>query len=106
MFLSMAACLFATPPRNIEAAFDSSGQILKITVDHEVDNIPGHYIMTIAVKVNKNMMINQSFASQTNDKEQNAIYMIIDTKPGDKVTISATCSIYGSKSVTIDAPVK
>jgi hypothetical protein len=102
--VAMVVFLSATPPSRIEAAFDSTGQILSVRVDHATRNVNNHYIKLITVKLNGRLIISQSLASQADAVYQDAVYKIIDARSGDKIEIEATCSMFGSKSVTITAP--
>lgn len=100
-----ASQLLATPPDSLGLSFDSTEHVLAVRVFHPVKNLATHYISKVTVARNDTTIITQQFGTQTDAAEQDVSYTIIDAKPGDKLTVTGTCSIMGKKSATLEVPV-
>jgi hypothetical protein len=96
----------ATPPDSISLKFDPETHILSSTIYHQVRSNPSdHFIAKVVVDVNGAVMVTQTFKSQTDAKVQEVSYMLVDVKAGDKVGLTAVCSLYGQvKKVLVVAP--
>jgi len=110
---------FADPPKNIIMEFNinpitgqpynspDSPKILKVKVVHPVKpNQQKHFISYIKVFLNKDLVVEQHFKSQSSDSAQEVCYSLIDAKIGDKILTEAKCSIYGTdkKELLISEP--
>ena len=94
----------ATPPDSIKIKLDSTST-LSVTVFHSVKKNPSdHHIKLITVKLNDVEIIKQEFQSQTDTKRQDAEYTIIDAKPGDKIVVTAVCSLFGELTQVLALP--
>jgi hypothetical protein len=94
----------ATPPDSIKIKLDSTST-LSVIVFHPVKKNPSnHYIKEVLVKLNGVEIIKQDFQSQTDTKRQNVKYILIDAKPGDKITVTADCSLYGEVTQMLALP--
>jgi desulfoferrodoxin (superoxide reductase-like protein) len=100
----MATPLLATPPDSIKLSFDDSSYTLSIRIFHPTRNASAHYISTITVDLNKTRIISQNLNRQTSKEEQDVAYTIIDAKPGDQLTVTATCNLYGKMAQTLTVP--
>jgi hypothetical protein len=96
---AMLSPVFAHPPSNIVASFDSTKKELKVFVYHDVKDQFKHYIGNIYIERNGNKIIEQNFSSQIDLTQQIAVYTIIDIRPGDELVITAVCNISGKKTV-------
>jgi hypothetical protein len=96
----------ATPPDSISLKFDPETHILSSTIYHQVRSNPSdHFIAKVVVDVNGAVMVTQTFKSQTDAKVQEVSYMLVDVKAGDKVGLTAVCSLFGQvKQVLVVAP--
>jgi hypothetical protein len=94
----------ATPPDSIKIKLDST-HILSITIFHPVKKNPSeHYIKQVVVKLNGVEIIKQVFQSQATTKLQDVSYTLIDAKPGDKIAVTANCSLYGEMTQVLALP--
>jgi hypothetical protein len=102
----MCGAALATPPDSISLKFDPVTQILASTIYHPVKSNPSeHFIAKVVVDVNGAVMVTQTFKSQTDTKVQEASYVLVDVKEGDKVGLTAVCSLFGQlKQVLAVAP--
>jgi YbbR domain-containing protein len=104
LFVGLAATAWATPPDSIGLSIDST-HFLTVDVHHPVKQLgTAHYINQITVALNGVNIITQNFKSQSSLEWQEAYYQLIDAKEGDKITVTATCSIFGKLSTTLIVP--
>jgi hypothetical protein len=47
-------------------------------------------------------IIRQEFNSQTNDKSQEAVYLIRDVRNGDRIEVTAYCNITGKREEVLE----
>lgn len=76
------------------------GNILHVTVQHNVGNPQTHYINEIIVTLNGKKIITQLFFLQT-DNTQKVSYTIPSLKSGDTITVEASCNRGGIRKGTI-----
>ena len=102
----MCGAALATPPDSISLKFDPVTHILASTIYHPVKSNPSeHFIAKVVVDVNGTVMVTQTFKSQTDSKVQEVSYVLVDVKEGDRVGLTAVCSLFGQlKQVLVVAP--
>jgi hypothetical protein len=102
----MCGAALATPPDSISLKFDPVTHILASTIYHPVRSNPSdHFIAKVVVDVNGTVMVTQTFKSQTDTKVQEVSYVLVDVKEGDKVGLTAVCSLFGQlKRIMVVAP--
>jgi hypothetical protein len=103
LFLVFAGAAFAHPPSDIIITYDASTKMLKAVIMHNVNDTKAHYIKKVDVGLNNNEIISQVLSRQDNNTNQTVSYLIPDTKPGDTLSVEASCSISGKlkKSITV-----
>ena len=93
-------CLFLTTPVFSHPAskviLSVEGNILQVTVQHNVGNPQTHYIKEIIVTLNEKNIITQLFFLQT-DNTQKVSYTIPSLKSGDTITVEANCNRGGNR---------
>ncbi len=99
--LLFAGLAFGHAPKKIEAEFNLDDHVLTVTVYHQVKDAAKHFVEEISVELNGKDIIEQELFAQETPEEQTVLYRITDAGPGDKITISAECSMAGEKEVTI-----
>jgi desulfoferrodoxin (superoxide reductase-like protein) len=92
------------PPSKIILDFNPETHILKVAIEHSVQDTAKHFIITLAVALNGNEVVNQKFMTQSDSKEQEALFLIHDAKSGDKIEATASCNIFGKKKESITVP--
>jgi hypothetical protein len=104
LFVGLTASAWATPPDSIALSIDST-HFLTVEVHHPVKQLgTAHYIGQITVALNGVTIITQNFKSQSSLEWQEAYYQLIDAKEGDKITVTAKCSLFGQLSATLVVP--
>jgi desulfoferrodoxin (superoxide reductase-like protein) len=90
----------AHPADSIAVEYDSTGY-LSVGIRHPIrGEVDEHYIGKVVVKLNGTEIIRQSFRRQVDSEWQQAVYLLIDLKPDDKVQVTTTCNLYGNLSRT------
>ncbi|GEM_PF-419107 len=101
----ICSAALATPPDSIRLSFDPTTHILTSTIYHPVRSNPaGHHVAKVVVDVNGAVMVTQTFQSQTDTKVQEVSYVLVDVKDGDKIGLTAVCSLYGQLKQVLDVP--
>ena len=104
----IAAAVSANPPSDI--LFKYRGPIgpvkgmLTVNVIHNISatavkDPAKHFIKEVVMRLNGKEIDKKIFKKQENAKGQKVVY-ILNLKPQDVVTVTATCSIKGSKTVS------
>ena len=90
----------ATPPRYINLKYNTNTDTLKVTVFHFSPIRSFHYIYRVIVE--KNGVLEQShFYSKQPSFLANRFEYIISASPGDKLTVSAFCILFGYNTFSI-----
>jgi hypothetical protein len=98
----MCGAALATPPDSISLTFDPATHILASTIYHPVRSNPSeHFVARVVVDVNGAVMVTQTFKSQTDAKVQEVSYVLVDVKEGDKIGLTAVCSLFGQAKQTL-----
>jgi hypothetical protein len=101
----MCGAAFATAPDSISLKFDPVTHILAATIYHPVkSNQSEHFIAKVVLDVNGAVMVTQTFKSQTDTKVQEVSYVLVDVKEGDKVGLTAVCSLFGQLKQVLAIP--
>ena len=104
LFVALAAPARATPPDSIALSIDSTGY-LAVEIHHPVRQLgSAHYISQVTVALNGKTIITQDFKSQSSLEWQYVYYRVVDAKEGDKITVTAACSLTGKLSETLVVP--
>jgi hypothetical protein len=99
VFLSPSIIL-AHPPKGLSAVYDASTQKLTVRIDHGSMFPSAHYINKVEVKKNAQVVISQAYKSQP-DKSPFEYTYEISSNEGDILEITASCNLYGSKTISI-----
>ena len=100
----LAAPVWATPPDSIALSIDSTS-FLSVEIHHPVRQLgSAHYISQVTVALNGKTIITQDFKSQSSLEWQYVYYRVIDAKEGDKIAVTAACSLTGKMSETLVVP--
>jgi hypothetical protein len=104
--LLAAGTVLATPPDRIRLSFSDSSHTLTIAVHHPTFYAAAHHVATIAVMLNDSMVVRRQFSGQTNNQEQDMECLLPGAQPGDRLTVTAVCSILGKRTETLIVPTR
>jgi len=85
----------AHSPSSMSLSYDSTSEVLSVTITHSVSDPNSHFIESVEIKVNGSTAINQPYTSQPSSSTFTYQY---DITAGDGATIQviATCNQAGS----------
>ncbi len=102
----LAACLFmpqqalADPPKDVVLTYDVPAQTLTVTITHKSPFRSLHYIKQVDIRKNNGPAEKNAYTSQP-DKSPFAYTYKIPAAVSDKLEVTATCNIQGSKTVSL-----
>jgi hypothetical protein len=104
LLLLAAGTLLATAPDRIRLDCSDSTRILTIAVQHPTFYAAVHHVAEVAVRLNDSLIAVQRFSSQTNNDEQVTQCPVPGAKQGDRLTVTAACSLFGTRTETLILP--
>jgi len=106
LVLLVAGVASATPPDRIRLNYNDSSGILAIAVHHPTFYPAAHHVAKVAVMLNGSVVLVQQFSRQTNNQELDTQCPVPGAKPGDRLTVTAICSIFGKRTETLVLPAR
>lgn len=92
--------LYANPPQDVKISYDSGLQILTVTITHKSFVTSFHYIKHIEIKKNGTIISNNTYDSQPDPETFTYTYKLPAVE-GDKLEVTASCSLWGHKTATV-----
>ncbi len=89
---------FANAPKNVVLEYDAASQTLSVAITHPSAAPGWHYIKTVAIKKNGTEASNNTYERQPDTDTYTYTYKV-EAKAGDKIEVTATCSLFGHKTV-------
>jgi hypothetical protein len=112
LLIVFAAFLLAAPaaahsPAGMDISFDSATAKISVTVIHPVDDPATHYLKTVRVKLNGDVISDPDYKSQP-DKNRFTLTYDVNAHAGDIIDVTAICNQGGTleKSYKIPEPVR
>ncbi len=99
--LALAIGLFAHPADEIRASYKASNQTLEISFDHKVKDANAHFIDSVEIRLNGDMIITQLTHAQIDNSGGSFLYKIPNLQKNDKLEIILICNKGGKKSTTM-----
>jgi hypothetical protein len=105
LFIFMIFCVcpnisYADAPQDVKIAYDSGTQSLTVTITHK-SSLPGfHHIKTVEIRKNSAVISTNSYDTQPDKSPFTYIYKVTAAQ-GDKLEVTATCNMSGSKTTAI-----
>jgi len=91
---------FANAPKDVQLSYDSTSQILSVTITHKSPFPNIHYIKIVEIKKNGNVVSTNKYKSQPDQATFTYSYNVA-AKAGETLEVKASCSLYGSKTVNL-----
>jgi hypothetical protein len=106
LVFSMSICVhpqmaYADPPQDVKLGYDSNSQTLAVTITHKSSFTGFHYVKYVEIKKNGIGVITNTYDSQP-DPETFTYTHKVSAAKGDTLEVTATCSLSGSKTATLD----
>lgn len=100
IFFFYPADAHADAPQDVKIQYDAGAQTLTVTIAH-ASSFPGfHHIKTVEVRKNSAVAVTSTYDSQP-DKSPFSYTYKLAAAPGDKLDVTVTCNLSGSKTVTL-----
>jgi desulfoferrodoxin (superoxide reductase-like protein) len=102
IFALLAVCpmAYAHAPKEVSLVYNTGTQTLEVTIEHNSPSPTWHYIKKIEIKKNNASVLMNDYSSQP-DKSKFVYSYPLQAAKGDMLEATATCNIYGSKTVKI-----
>jgi len=105
LFVLMGFCLYpqasyADAPHDVKLSYDFSAQTLAVTITHKASFPSFHHIKNVEIKKNSSVISTTNYDTQPGESPFTYTYKVA-TAQGDKLEVTATCSLSGSKTATI-----
>jgi hypothetical protein len=104
LFVLMVFCLYppvsyADAPQDVKLNYDSGTQTLAVTITHK-SSFSFHHIKSVEIKKNSVIISTTNYDAQPAESPFTYTYKVAAAQ-GDKLEVTATCSLSGSKTATI-----
>lgn len=106
LVLLFAGIASATPPDRILLAYSDSTGMLTIAVHHPTFYPAAHHIAKVAVMLNDSVVLVRKFSRQTNNQELDMECPVPGARPGDHISVTAVCNIFGKRTETLGLPAR
>jgi desulfoferrodoxin (superoxide reductase-like protein) len=103
IFALLAVCptvVYANPPKEVTLVYNTGTQMLEVTIEHNSASPTWHYINKVEIKKNGTSVNTNEYTSQP-DKSKFVYSYPVQAAKGDVLEVTATCNIYGSKTVKL-----
>lgn len=98
MFVPPCAC--AHGPSQVMLSYAGDTGTLSVTIVHSVSNPATHFIKKVEISRNDRLEKTYEYDSQP-DRERFTYTYPVEVKPGDRLSVKATCNYIGSKSASL-----
>jgi len=105
LILSILCCLcpqmsFATSPQDMKLEYDANTQVLTVTITHPSSFPNYHYIKYVEIKKNGIDVMKNSYKNQPDQAIFTYTYKV-SAAEYEELEVTATCSVYGYKTVNL-----
>ena len=102
LVLTVLVCLYpetacATSPQDVKLEYDAGSETLSVTITHPSSFPSFHYIKYVEIK-NGAGSVKNTYESQPDQDTFTYTYKV-SAVPGDRLEVTATCSLWGYKTV-------
>jgi len=91
---------FATSPQDVKLEYDASTQMLTVTITHPSSFPNYHYIKYVEIKKNGVDVMKNTYKNQPDQATFTYTYKVPAAKY-EELEVTATCSLYGHKTVNM-----
>ncbi len=92
---------YATAPKDVKLSYNLSTQTLTVTITHKTLAQNFHYIKYVEIKKNGATVSNNKYNNQPDPETFTYTYNLAAGE-GDKLEVTAICSLWGSKTTFLD----
>ena len=100
VFFMYPQASLANAPQDVKLSYDSSSQMLTVTITHKSPFPKLHYIKIVEIKKNGIVVSTNKYENQPDQATFTYSYKIPATS-GETLEVTASCSLYGSKTTNL-----
>lgn len=105
LFVLMVFCFYpqasyADAPQDVKLSYDFNAQTLAVTITHKSWFTGFHRIKNVEIKNNSVVISTTNYDTQPDESPFTYTYKVAAAQ-GDKLEVTATCSLSGSKTATL-----
>jgi hypothetical protein len=105
LLVFMVLCLYpqasyADAPKDVKLEYDSGTQTLTVTITHKSSFPSFHHVKTVEIKKNSAIVSTTNYDTQPDKSPFTYTYKVAAAE-GDKLEVTVTCSLSGSKTAII-----
>jgi hypothetical protein len=90
----------ANAPQDVKLSYDLQSQILAVTITHKSPFPNTHYIKSVEIKKDGNVVSTNKYENQPDQATFTYSYKVQATA-GETLEVKASCSLFGSKTVNL-----
>ena len=90
----------ANPPQDLKLSYDSTAQILAVTITHKSPFPSVHYINSVEIKKNSNIVSSNKYKNQPDQATFTYSYNV-SAAAGETLDAKASCNLYGDKTTNL-----
>jgi len=102
--LVMASAGAAHPPSSIDLRYEPAGRLIVVGFKHLVQDGQSHYIKEVQVQINGKAFARVELFAQAGKDAGQVSMALPDVKPGDLVSVKATCNKFGEMKKDLRIP--
>jgi len=90
----------ANAPKDVKLSYDAQSQMLNVTITHKSPFPNFHYIKSVEIKKNGNVVSTGKYENQPDQVTFTYSYKVSATA-GETLEATSSCSLFGSKTVNL-----
>ena len=90
----------AHAPSDVQLSYDSTSQMLTVTITHPSPFSGAHYIKTVEIKKNGSVVVSNNYKNQP-DQGTFAYSYKVPAIAGETLEATASCSLFGSRTANL-----
>jgi len=98
----VAPVVMGNPPDDMQLAYTPDNETLAVTISHATLDPDSHYIYRVEIEKNDEVVQSEEYDSQPANVF--TYRYVVSAVPGDVLTVTAYCSLYGSMTRSLTVP--
>jgi len=103
LLMVLSSTLYAHPPKDVTLSYDAGAQVLSVTITHSTFFPSKHYVKMLEIRKNGTEVSSTPYSSQP-DSDTFTYTFPMKASPGDEISATAICNVFGAKAGTIVLP--
>ena len=103
LLVSLGGMAAAHPPSRMQLAYQEQTGVLVAEISHDVDDPATHFVQSIMIRKNGAVLNEETYTAQPSREVFTYQYPVV-LSPGDEVTATADCNLFGTATARIMIP--